>query len=82
MAAVNVARFAGRSLDALALKERWALTGMWIATELYSPERLPLRLMAAIGTDARDCIAQLRQKGLDLTLYEYEPVGEPYTASE
>ena len=71
-------RFAGRSLDAIPLKERWTLTGMWVATELYSPQRLPLRILAAVGTDARDCIAQLQQKGLDPTLYEYEPLSEPY----
>jgi hypothetical protein len=68
----------GRSLDSLSLDDRWALAGRWIAIELYSPQRLPLRVMEAIGADARDCIQQLRERGLDPARFEYSPVPQPY----
>jgi hypothetical protein len=74
----DVSVFAGKSLDGLSLRDRWKLTGSWIATELYSPERLPLRVMEAIGVSAQDCIKQLKQRGLDPTRYHYEAVPEPY----
>ena len=68
----------GRSFDSLSLDHRWALAGRWIAVELYSPQRLPLRVMEAIGADARDCIRQLRERGLDPARFEYSPVPQPY----
>ena len=45
-------RFIGRPLDSLTLRERWQLAGMWIATEMYSPEAVPLRVIEAIGSSA------------------------------
>lgn len=66
--------FVGRSLDGLRLSDRSKLTGSWIAIELYSPESLPLRVIAAVGHDARDCARALMQKGLDPARYYYEPV--------
>jgi hypothetical protein len=68
----------GKSVDGLKLSDRWALTGRWIAVELYSPERLPLRLIQAVGADARSCIEQLKQRGLDPSLFEYQPLDPPY----
>ena len=76
--AIDAAKFIGRALDGLALEDRWKLSGYWIATELYSPQRLPLRIMEAIGASARDCIAQLRTRGLDPTRFEYAPAPQPY----
>lgn len=73
-----LARFRGKSLDGLNLKDRWKLAGAWMATELYSPQRLPLRVMQAIGSDAADCIRQLREQQLDPELYEYQPIPQPY----
>jgi hypothetical protein len=74
----NSGAFIGKALDGLSLKNRWRLTGSWVATELYSPERLPLRIMDAIGASARDCIKQLQNRGLDPTRYHYELLPEPY----
>lgn len=71
-------KFIGKSIDGLQLSDRWALSGQWIATELYAPERLPLRIMQAVGQDARACIEQLRQRGLDPALFEYQPLEQPY----
>ncbi len=74
----QLTRFVGKSLEGLKLSDRWALSGHWIATELYSPQRLPQRIMAAVGADARDCINQLISRGLDPGRFEYEPVEQPY----
>jgi hypothetical protein len=71
-------KFIGRSFDGLKLSDRWALSGHWVATELYSPQRLPLRIMAAIGMDARECIDQIVSRGLDPGRFEYEPMQQPY----
>jgi hypothetical protein len=71
-------RFTGKSLDGLSVSDRWKLAGTWMATELYSPERLPLRVMEAIGADAVECIGQLRERGLDPELFEYTPIPQPY----
>ena len=71
-------QFVGKSLESFKLADRWAVTGLWVATELYSPERLPLRIIEAIGSSAPECIDQLRRRGLDPTQFEYEPVPQPY----
>jgi hypothetical protein len=78
MRAQDLQKFVGFSLDGLKLADKWSIAGCWIATELYSPQRLPLRIIHAIGVDARACIEQLHGRGLDPTRYEYEPVSAPY----
>lgn len=70
--------FLGKSLDGLSLDDKWKLAGCWMATELYSPQRLPLRIMQAIGPDAFACVRQLRAAGLNPELYEYSPIPQPY----
>ena len=71
-------KYVGKYLDGLPLRDRWALTGKWVATELYSSARLPLRILRAVGTDAKDCVAQIKMNGLNPALFEYEPVPPPY----
>jgi hypothetical protein len=71
-------RFIGRPLDSLTLRERWQLAGMWIATEMYSPETVPLRVIEAIGSSAQDCIEQLVSRGLPPSHYEFLPLAQPY----
>jgi hypothetical protein len=75
---IQFGKFIGRYLDGLPLGDRWAITGKWIASELYSSKRLPLRVIAAIGADAAECIGQLRARGFDPQRFEYAPVPEPY----
>lgn len=79
MTAQEAVRFIGKPVDGLPLAERRQLTGYWVATELYSPERLPLRIMVAVGRDARDCIRQLNESGLDPARYHYEALAEACT---
>jgi hypothetical protein len=69
--------FLGQSPDAIALKERLALAGKWVALELYSPRTLPLRLIEAIGDSPADCIRMLRDRGLDPAGYEFVPLKAP-----
>jgi hypothetical protein len=71
-------RFIGQSLDGLSLTERTKLTGRWVAEELYSPERLPLRKIEAVGTDVRACVDALRRRGLNPARYYYHAVEAPY----
>jgi hypothetical protein len=68
-------------MDGLSLKDRWALTGSWVATRLYSPETLPLRIMEALGPTPGECVKQLQLRGLDPTLYHYELLEAPYEQS-
>ncbi|MDQ6678604.1 MAG: hypothetical protein M3Z09_15070 [Acidobacteriota bacterium] len=68
----------GQPLDALSLRDRAALTGKWIALELYTPETLPLRIIEAIGASSGDCAAQLRARHLDPVRYEFTLLPPPY----
>ncbi len=78
MKTADLERYVGKALDGLRLPDRLALTGCWVATELYSPERLPLRAMAAVGRTPRECIEQLQRRGLDPSQYHYEALAAPF----
>ena len=71
-------RFIGRPLDSLSLAERWRVAGSWVALELYTPEKVPLRIIEAIGPSARACAEQLRGRGLNPTHYEFWSCPQPY----
>lgn len=68
----------GRAPEQLALEEREALAGKWIALEMYTPKTLPLRRIEAIGDSTRDCIGQLASRGLDPREFEYSLLNPPY----
>ena len=70
--------FIGKTADGLSLKERLHLTGRWIAVELYSPVRLPLRTIEAVADDVRGCIDSLRRRGLNPARYHFEVLPPPY----
>lgn len=74
----DLAQFVGRPFEGLSLAERWLLAGCWIATERYSPERLPLRIMEAVAPSAAACIEQLKVRGLDPARYEFQAMEQPY----
>jgi hypothetical protein len=69
---VELNSLVGRSPDGLHLTEKMALAGKWIAIEIYSPETLPLREIAALGDSAEDCIRALARRGLDPVKYEFQ----------
>lgn len=68
----------GRAPEELALEERRALVGQWIALEIYTPETLPLRRIEAIGESVQECAEMLRRRGLDPTKFEFTPLKPPY----
>ena len=65
--------YIGRSPESLSRKEKQRLSGMWIATELYSPDTLPLRMIEAVGASAAECVRMLRDRGLDPRKFEMTP---------
>lgn len=67
----------GAEPDRLTLKEKIALSGKWIAIEIYTRETQPSRRIAAVGDSAMDCIRQLMAKGLDPGKFEFQPVKRP-----
>lgn len=75
---MNQERLIGRPLESLTLAERWKWAGKWVALELYSPQTLPLRNIEAIGATAAECVAGLKQRGLDPERYELQPLAQPY----
>lgn len=74
----ELTKFIGRSVDGFTLAERWDLIGVWVALELYSPQRLPLRVIEAIGYSSAQCIEQIKARGLDPGRYHYEQLAAPY----
>lgn len=77
-ATMDAQRAIGRSPDRLSLDERFALTGKYVALQVYTPEDLPLRRIEAIGDSVQDCIKQLSARGLDPMRFEFSRLGPPY----
>ncbi len=71
-------RAIGRSPDRLTLDERHALTGKYIALQIYTPEELPLRRIEAIADSIEECVRQLTARGLDPLRFEFSRLGPPY----
>jgi hypothetical protein len=70
-AAADLSRFVGAEPDRLSLDERRALTGKWIALEVYSPATIPLRRIVTVGDSPAACIAALKEQGLDPAGFEF-----------
>jgi len=68
----------GRAPERLTLEERLALSGKFIALEIYTPEALPLRRIEAIGDSVDQCVAQLNQRKHDPARFEFIRLGPPY----
>ncbi len=68
----------GRAPERLTLEEQLALTGKFIALEVYTPEALPLRRIEAIGDAVDECVGQLIQRGHDPALFEFTRLEPPY----
>ena len=77
-AAKDPQRAIGRSPERLSLEERHALTGKYIALEIYTPEDLPLRRIQAIGDRLEECVAELAARGLDPLRFEFTRLEAPY----
>lgn len=77
-AAKDPKRAIGRAPERLTLEERLALTGKFIALEIYSPDTLPLRRIEAIGDSVDECLRELVQRGLDPAQFEFSMLPAPY----
>jgi hypothetical protein len=77
-AAKDPQRAIGRAPERLDLDERHALTGKYVALEIYTPEALPLRRIEAIGDTVSECMRQLAARGLDPLLFEFTRLAPPY----
>ncbi len=75
---VDPARLIGRSPQSLRPFEAAALVGKWIALEIYTPERAPLRRIEAVGDSVEECIRRLAERGLDPRRFEFTPFLGPY----
>jgi hypothetical protein len=71
-------RAIGRSPDRLTLEERHALTGKYVALEIYTPEATPLRRIEAIGDTIEECVRQLQARKLDPMRFEFSRLSQPY----
>jgi hypothetical protein len=68
----------GPGPESVTLEERLALTGKFIALEIYTPETLPLRRIEAIGGTVAECISELETRGLDPMHFEFTRLLPPY----
>jgi hypothetical protein len=68
----------GRAPERLTLAEQLALTGKFIALEVYTPEALPLRRIEAIGDSVVECVNQLAQRRHDPAHFEFVRLEPPY----
>jgi hypothetical protein len=68
----------GRDPDRLTIAERTAVAGKWVAMEIYTPKKLPLRRIEAIGDSVDECAADLRRRGLDPKAFEFSVLAPSY----
>lgn len=81
MAAVkNLASLIGQAPDRLDLPTREAVVGTYIAMQIYSPSNLALQRIEAAGASVRDCVNQLKDRGLDPFAYEFSQLNWPFLA--
>ncbi len=81
MAAVsNLQDLIGQAPDRLNLATREATVGKVIALQVYSPKNLALQRIEAIGDTVQDCVAQLRERGLDPLDHEFSRFNPPFLA--
>ncbi len=68
----------GRDPDRLTIAERTAAAGKWVAMEIYTPKKLPLRRIEAIGNSVDECAGELRRRGLDPKAFEFSVLPPAY----
>lgn len=78
MKALVLEQAIGHAPEELSLPLREALSGHWVAFELYDTRRLPDRKIAAVGQNPHDCYRQLSACGLDPALFEITILHPPY----
>jgi hypothetical protein len=76
--ALSAQRALGRAPERLTLPERFALTGKFIAMEIYTPENLAERRIEAVGDSLEECVRMLKSRGLAPEKFEFSRLGPPY----
>ena len=79
-AAKHLRDLIGRAPDRLDLATREATVGKVIAMQLYTPRNLALQRIEAIGDSVQECVAQLKQRGLDPLEHEFSRLNPPFLA--
>lgn len=76
----NLRDLIGRAPDRLDLATREETVGKVIAMRLYSPQNLALQRIEAIGDSVNQCVAQLKERGLDPFDHEFSRLNPPFLA--
>ncbi len=79
-AAANLQNLIGLAPDRLDLATREATVGKVIALRIYSPQNLALQRIEAAGENVEECVAQLRERGLDPLEHEFSRLNPPFLA--
>ena len=81
MAAVsNFKNLIGKAPDRLDLATREAVVGKVVAMQIYTPKNLALQRIEAIGDSVPECVAQLKERGLDPFEHEFSRLNPPFLA--
>ena len=81
MAAVaDLQNLIGMAPDRLDLATREAVVGKMVALQIYTPQNLALQRIEAIGDSVAECVAQLRERGLDPLDHEFSRLNPPFLA--
>lgn len=75
---VDTSKLIGAEIDNLSFDQHFALTGQWIALEVYTPKTRPIRRIAAVADSAADCMNAIASQGLDPAQFEFSKVTPPY----
>lgn len=73
----DTSRFLGRAPERFGTAEWRAVSGLWAAFEIYTPETTPLRRIEALGGSVEECVSSLAARDLDPRKYEYIPLRSP-----
>ncbi len=76
----NFKDLVGQAPDRLDLATREATVGKVIAMRIYSPQNLALQRIEAIGDSVRECVENLRERGLDPLDHEFTRLNPPFLA--
>lgn len=74
----NLANLIGQAPDRLDLPTREAVVGTYVAMQIYSPKNLALQRIEAAGASVRECVDQLKERGLDPFDYEFSQLNWPF----
>lgn len=75
---IDTSRFIGRAPERFGAAEWRAVSGLWAAFEIYTPETTPLRRIEALGRSVAECVNSVAARALDPRQFEYIPLRSPF----